>query len=115
MEEANRTKWLGGFGKALSCSSNGDPLMREKDPKTTWERSYGFPLQLWSPNIFQLIGDMLGGLVETDLDMKERCRVRLWMKAGPPKIPREIETAIEEFFALYPCMTGILSCVRTNL
>ncbi|WMV49675.1 hypothetical protein MTR67_043060 [Solanum verrucosum] len=62
-------------------------------PKTTWVRTVGLPLHLWSQKIFRLIGEYCGGWAETEEETTLRNHIkwaRIKVHGDGSNIPKEV-------------------------
>ncbi|KAG5605849.1 hypothetical protein H5410_027341 [Solanum commersonii] len=81
------------------CTPN-PSTMRE-----TWIRVVGIPLHLWSRKVFQEIGDLCGGWIETEeeTELKNHLKwARILVKNNRRNLPREVSVACDGITYFFP-------------
>jgi len=73
--------------------------------RETWIRVVGIPLHLWSRKVFQEIGDLCGGWIETEEETelkKHQKWARILVKTNVRNLPREVSVACDGITYFFP-------------
>ncbi|WMV30144.1 hypothetical protein MTR67_023538 [Solanum verrucosum] len=73
--------------------------------RETWIRVVGIPLHLWSRKVFQEIGDLCGGWIETEeeTELKNHLKwARILVKNNGRNLPREVSVACDGITYFFP-------------
>ncbi|KAG5605852.1 hypothetical protein H5410_027344 [Solanum commersonii] len=92
-------RWKNWWRPTTRCTPN-PSTMRE-----TWIRVVGIPLHLWSRKVFQEIGDLCGGWIETEeeTELKNHLKwARILVKNNRRNLPREVSVACDGITYFFP-------------